>query len=116
MLFARRRWAIRIAERIKDLSIRSPTATTLIRMTIYGSKLYTRKIHADTGLWVRLPESVLIAAMAMAVERTAVEELGRSLAIGPDSAMRLLEGWAQAAAQLATERGGDLARMVSPRD
>lgn len=60
-----------------------------------------------------MPESVLIAAMAMPAESSAVEELVRSLGIGREPALRLLERLAKAASQLAIERGGDLARIIT---
>jgi hypothetical protein len=109
MLFARRRYAIRLAEKA-GLDVRSPQATVLIRLTLWGAKELGRTAEKATGRRVPRLEFLLMIAMRLVGNHTAINEVARVLHIEGHPARSLLLKWRHAALELAEEHG--LTRLV----
>jgi hypothetical protein len=74
MFFARRRWALRVIERM-GLPARNPVATELVDMIINGAKTYQVMMRATTGESFTQPEFVLMAVAAMTDNGSAFDRL-----------------------------------------
>jgi hypothetical protein len=115
MLFARRRWAIRIAEKA-GLSVRSPEATLLINLTLFGARELSRTAAAATGHRPPKIEFILLTAMRLVGNSTAINEVARVLQIESRPARSLLLNWRHAALELAAEYGFGKLVDVALRD
>jgi hypothetical protein len=104
MLFPRRGWAIRVIKKT-SFSIRSREATTLIEMLIWASKQLPSQ--APVG------ERVLISAMTMVHNQSAIVDLAAELDLHPVAAQKALAELQEAAISVATEHGmPDLVRLA----
>jgi hypothetical protein len=96
MLFPRRRWAIRVVEKT-SFSIRSREATALIEMLIWASKQLPNEAP--------VAERVLMSAMTMVHNQSAIVDLAAELDVHPVAAQKTLAELQEAAILVATERG-----------
>jgi hypothetical protein len=96
MFFARRRWATRVVEKT-GFPIRSREATELIEMLIWASKQFPSRVPAA--------ESVLVSAMRMVHNQSAMVNLANGLDGDLVAAEKALAQLSEAAIAVATEHG-----------
>jgi Response regulator receiver domain len=96
MFFDRRRWARRIVERV-CVDMDSQEATLLVHMIILAAKHMPAKASKR--------EAVIMAAICMAANQTAIARMVEELVVPPDVAQRFLERIHGAAVALARENG-----------
>jgi hypothetical protein len=104
ILFERRRWAIRVIEKM-GLPIRSAEATVLIDLAVWASK--DTDANSPTLIRKKLPkrESVLIAAVRMADNHSAVNRVAQALKLSAIEAQNLLDRLRRAAIEVAKDNG-----------
>jgi hypothetical protein len=104
MLFPRRRWAIRIIEKA-GFRIQSREASVLIELIIWASKQNQRMMERSIGQSLPVRDGVLVAAMAMENNQSAVVRVAEELAVHPVAAEKALAQLATAARDVAIENG-----------
>jgi hypothetical protein len=103
MLFQRRTWATRIVHKM-GLPMRSHEATLLTGLAIWASKQQPVMVdRADKSLTKR--DRVLLAAMEMADNQSAVLKVAEELTVHPLAAEELLDRFRRSAISLAKENG-----------
>lgn len=100
MFFERRRWALRVIERM-GLQAREPAAAELVDMMINGAKMYKDMMRGTAGVKITERELVLMAVASMSDNRSAFERLRRVRL----DAERLLAALRVAGRLLAVENG-----------
>jgi hypothetical protein len=104
MLFPRRRWATRVVEKT-SFSTRSREATALIEMLIWASKQLSSRVP--------VAERVLVSAMRMVHNQSAILNLAAALDVHPAAAEEALAELQEAAISIATEHGmPDVVRLA----
>ena len=106
MFFERRRWALRVIERM-SLNARDPVAVELVAMMIGGAKTYKKMMRTIPAPKLTEPQLVLMAVAAMSDNRSAFERLKRKRF----DAEQLLTDARQVGRALAVECGFD--RLVT---
>jgi CheY-like chemotaxis protein len=96
MFFERRRWARRIVDRV-CVNMHSQEATLLVHMIIWAAKHMPAKASKR--------EAVIMAAIGMAANQTAIARVAEELVVPPDVAQRFLARIHGAAVALARENG-----------
>jgi hypothetical protein len=96
MFLERRRWARRIVERV-CVNMDSQEATLLVYMIIWAAKHMPAKASKR--------DAVIMAAIGMAANQTAIARMAEELVVPPDVAQRFLERIHGAAVALARENG-----------
>jgi hypothetical protein len=96
MLSPRRRWAVRVVEKT-SFAIRSREATALIEMLIWASKQLPSQAP--------IAERVLMSAMTMVQNQSAIVDLAAELDVHPVAAQKALAELQEASISVATERG-----------
>jgi hypothetical protein len=100
MLFQRRRWALRIIEKM-GLSVRSREASLLVEFMISGAK------NLSTAAAIGKTKSILTVASTMAENTAGVATVARGLSIDIIQAQILLGRLREAAREVAMESGFD---------
>jgi hypothetical protein len=104
MLFPRRRWAVRLIEKM-GLPIKSREATILVDFVIRASKQNEQMIKRSTEKSLPTAELVLLAASRMASNQSAVMQLAKELAVNVVAAHNVLIKLSKAAHDVASENG-----------
>jgi hypothetical protein len=94
MFFERRRWAIRVVERV-CVDMRSQEATLLVDMIIWEAK------HAPAPVPKR--KAAVVAAIGMATNQSAIAMMARELVVSPAVAEQFLDRVRRAAVAVAKE-------------
>lgn len=110
LFFVRRRWAVRVITET-GLPIKGPTATLLIDLIIWASKRSAETAYAATGLRMPRADAVLMTAMGLHRNPTAIHRLMRDLPLDESQAQAALAATHDAARAVAIRHGFD--RLVS---
>lgn len=107
MLFARRRWAIRVTEQM-DIPVRSKEAVWLIDAAIWGAKSLAMRNRLTKR------QAVLLTVSTMIDNESAVQNLRKSTELDETAARTFLSAAQSAALALASEYGEiDMLKIIA---
>jgi len=101
MFFTRRRWALRVIEKM-ELRSTDQLATEIVSMIIQGSKQFS-EMDRQVGSDLSKQEQILMAAAALNENHSAIHRLTNEFDVSYEEAQKILMDAQNAAYELATE-------------
>ena len=114
MLFALRRWSIKVMEEM-GLPVASKEATILIDLLIWSSKVEAQMLRQARVPLLSKPERILMGAIKMVHNPTAIDKVSNDLRIHPQAAEDLLNVMRNSGLALASRHGFELLLQTENR-
>jgi hypothetical protein len=114
MLFPRRTWALRVTERM-GLAGNSIETTLLVDLLIWSAKEEAELMKEALGKTLSKAEGILMGAVTVVNNHSAIVKVSQDLKISPQDAERLLLSMRKSALELASENNFDTIVKVATR-
>ena len=114
MFFPRRTWALRITERM-GLAGNSNETALLVDLLIWSAKEEAELMKEAIGKTLSKAEGILMGALTMVNNHSAIVKVSRDLRILPQDAEKLLLSMRKSALELASENNFDKIVKVATR-